>query len=429
MDFRQLQDDNDYIRRTLRKEDDSVTLAYIKSVCDEKKIAKDLIAPFYEIKSLDEYKDYLYSFADLTLEKEEYKAIEKMFGGSVVIFWGTKAYAIKMDSFKSQAVSESTEENILQGPKNGLNENLDISLNLIRNRYRHPELKVIHHSVGRKSKTKIAMLYDHSIANQEEIDDLKDRLDRIQVDVVQAAGQLQKYLTNNRWNIFPTLLATERPDRIVRSLAEGKIVLMIEGTSWALIGPAYFFDFFKSMDDTVELRLVGKFLISLRYIALLITLFLPAMYVAVISYSPDILKVQFVLLIAGNRTQVPFPSYLEILFMMLMAEFLIEASIRLPQTISPTATTVGGLILGQSASAAGLVANVMIVVISAVAISVFVIPVNAMHQAIRIIRYPLILLGSLFGMIGVLVGAIALLAYLSSLRSLNRHYLQLFSKS
>jgi hypothetical protein len=424
--FEEFQKNVDFQERELKKLDTKVTIFYLNSVCDEKKIAKELISPFYDKIQIVDYENYLQSFPNWSIEKDEKQAAEKILNGNVIIKLSGNVYSISMKSFNSRAVSESTEENVLQGPKDGLSEKVDTSLNLIRNRYRNQTLRAENHLLGDISKTKIILLYDENLVDQIVLKHVTTILPKLKVDVLQSAGQLQKLLLDSRWSLFPLYLTTERPDRIVKNLAEGKIAFLLEGSSWSLIGPATFFDFFKSMDDNIQLSVVGKFLLLIRYIALLNTIFLPALYVAIISFSPDILQVQFALLIAGSRMSVPFPSYLEILFMMLMTEFLIEASIRLPKTISPTATTVGGLILGQAATQAGLVASVMIIVMSSVALSNFVIPVNAMHQAIRVIRYPLILLGSLFGTIGVVVGAMALLAYLCSLRSLGKPYMRLF---
>ncbi|WP_413380904.1 spore germination protein [Alkalihalobacillus sp. 1P02AB] len=429
MKLKDLSKNDDFIQREVRKDRLEITLYYFKSLCDEKRIMDHLISPFYEINQINEFQEYIKSFEEWSFIKVEKEAIEKVFNGCVIILHEHQFYSVKLEDFETSGIGESTDESVLQGPKDSLSENVSISLNIIRNRYRKETLISKNKKLGRSSKTNIILLYDEKLCDSQTLVHLNNKMKDIEVDILQSAGQLQKLLIDDKWCPFPLFLTTERPDRAVTNLSQGKIVFLIEGSSWVLLGPSKFYDFFKSMDDPVELPVVGKFLISIRYIALMITLFLPALYVAIISYSPEILKVQFALLIAGNRISVPFPSYFEILFMMLMAEFLGEASIRLPRTISSSATTVGGLILGQAASQAGLVGNVMIVVIAAVSLSIFVIPINAMHQAIRIIRYPLIILGSLFGAIGVLIGAFALIAYLCNLRSLGRPYMQLFANN
>nr|WP_243865277.1 spore germination protein [Paenibacillus lupini] len=415
----------DFLKREFNNRNFSILLYYLSTVCKEDDIFDKLISPFYHTELSDDYLKYLLSFPNGLKVTQESEAAEQILDGNVMIYINGLLISVGMKDFKSRAIMESTEENVLQGPKDGLSENINVSINLIRSRYKRESLRTESHSAGSKSKIKLMLIYDAQIADKPALHELKEKLSNIQVDLIQSAGQLQKNIIRSTFNIFPLFMTTERPDRVVKNLSEGKIVVLIEGSSWALIGPATFFDFFESMDDPVQMPLIGQFLVFIRYVALLITLVLPALYIAIISYSPDLLKIQFALLVAGSRMSVPFPSYVEIMFMLIMTEFLIEASIRLPKTVSSTATTVGGLILGQAATEAGLVAEVMIIVISAVAISNFVIPVNSMHQAIRVIRYPLIIMASLLGTIGVVIGLLALIAYLCNLRSLGRPYMKL----
>lgn len=429
MKLKDLIKNDDFIQREVRKENLEITLYYFKSLCDEKKINDHVISSFYHTNGTKEFEEYIMSFEEWSLIEVEKTAVEKIFNGCIIILQEHKLYSVNLAKFETRALSETTDESVLQGPKDSLSEKVGISLNIIRNRYRKETLVAKNKKLGNNTKTKVILLYDDNLCDHQALSYLNSKLKDVEVNLLQSAGQLQKVLMDSKWCPFPLFLTTERPDRVVTNLSQGKIIFLIEGSSWALLGPTRFYDFFKSMDDPVELPVVGKFLISIRYIALMTTLFLPAFYVAVISYSPEILKVQFALLIAGSRISVPFPSYSEVIFMMLIVEFLGEASIRLPRNISSSATTVGGLILGQAASQAGLIGNVMIVVIAAVALSIFVIPINAMHQAIRVIRYPLILLGSLLGAVGVLIGAFALIAYLCNLRSLGKPYMQLFAKN
>ncbi|WP_179194714.1 spore germination protein [Bacillus sp. EAC] len=429
MKFRSIQNNSDFQKRSLKKYDRIITFYYLLSVCDENKITELLITPFYEDDSFSLYKNYLETLKGWEIVSDEAIMVEKILNGNVIINLDELNYSVTLSNFSSSTVSESTEENVLQGPKDGLNAKIDISLNMIRNRYRKSTLQVENHIIGNQSKTNILILYDMDLIDISVYKNLKEKIKRINVDVLQSCGQLQKLLINKKWTLFPLFLTTERPDRVVKSISTGKIIIFVEGTPWALIGPASFLDFFKSMDDVVELSIVAKFLIFIRYVAFLITLLLPAIYVAVISYSPEVLPVQFALLIAGSRMSVPLPSYIEILFLMLMSEFLIEACLRLPKSISSSATTVGGLILGQTASQAGLVGDIMIIVVSLVAISLFSIPINAMHQAIRIVRYPIIIFASLFGMVGVIVSVLGILCYLSNLRSLGKPYFSLFNNS
>src|SRR5690606_19316393 len=172
---------------------------------------------------------------------------------------------------------------------------------------------------------------------------------------------------------------------------------------------------------------ISNFLRTLRYVGLLVCILLPGLYVAVTSDSPEILRVELALTIAGSRVGVPYPPYIEVLFMLFFMELLVEASIRLPKAMSSTPTTVGGLILGTAATEANLTSNIMIIIISAVAISTFVIPINEMSFAIRTVRLALIIFASIFGLAGVVLATIGFLMYLVNLNSYGEPYLRFYN--
>ena len=234
-------------------------------------------------------------------------------------------------------------------------------------------------------------------------------------------------ITRHKSFLFPTIVITERPDRIAYNLSKGKVIVMMEGTRFALILPSVFYDFMSSMDDLYLPSWIAKFLVLLRYLGLGTALLLPAMYVGITAYNPELFRVQLALSIAGSRMSVPYPAYIEVFFMLIMMELLTEASIRLPKAIGPTATTVGGLILGQAATEAGLVSNIMIIIVSAVAISNFVIPINEMGFAMRVTKYLLLIVSTFTGLIGVIFGLIGIIYYLVSLNSFGRPYLAFFN--
>lgn len=317
-------------------------------------------------------------------------------------------------------------ETTIQGPQSSLTEDIKASLNLIRHRYPSNGFRIEPYELGNVSKTPAFVIYDTDLVNQKILSDLKQTLSKIDVAMVQATGQLDKILNNNKRSLFPTMMITDRPDRVALNLSQGKIVILLNGTPFALILPAVFYDFMSAMDDLYLPYWISRGLVCLRYIGLFITITLPSIYISVVSFNPEFFRVQLTLSIAGSRAAVPYPSYLEVIFMLFMTEALTEASIRLPKFMGGTATTVGGLILGQAAQQAGLVSSIMIIVTAAVTISNFVTPINSMSYSVRAVRYPLVLLSSLFGLIGVIVGLFWFTCYLANLRSFGQPYLKIF---
>lgn len=423
----QLSNMGDFVEQKLGPEDQQVGLTYVKSLCDNKMINQLLISPYYEIHDKQEYESYILSFPGTIKDTDSKQITAKLLAGYVALSMDKMCYLFDASHIEASSVAPSETEVIVQGPSDSFNENLDTNLNLVRHRYQSAHLKAEMRIVGKQSQTRIAVMYDETRVDKKVLKELLKRLDNISVDILQGASELDRYFSSNKIRIFPTTIITERPDRAVFNIAEGKVIVLVDTTGYAVVLPAIFNDFFTAMDDKLQLKPVGWFLKGIRYLGLILTITLPSMYVAFASYNSEVWKIQLALLVAGSRATVPYPSYIEVLLMLIMMEFLTEASLRLPKAIGSTATTVGGLILGTAATEAGLVSNIMIILVSVVAISNFVIPLNMMGFTVRVIKYGLILLAALFGLLGIICGCLGLVMYLTSLRSFGKPYFRIFA--
>lgn len=421
----QLGSSQDVVSKEIKSEHGEALIIYLKSLCDEKRIQQTLLKPFYETDE-KEFNKYLQSIPIIQEHQTYGDILTDIMDGSVAIFINNDIYLMNVKEVHNNSLNEATVETVIQGPQYSLSESLNTNINLVRFRYPQASLRVKEYKIGKLSQTKVSVMYDKKLASQNVIKEIELGLSKIEIDVLQAAGQLQKQLTKKKRTLYPTMLVTERPDRIAYNLAQGKVVMLVDGTPFALIAPSVFYDFMSSMEDEIQSFWISQFIVSLRYIGLFISILLPSFYVAVTAYNPEFFRVQLALSIAGSRLAVPYPAFLEVFFMLLMMELLTEASVRLPKSIGSTATTVGGLILGQAAVEAGLVSNVMIIIVAAVAISNFVIPINAMQFAMRVTKYILLFLTTFFGMVGLLMGFVGIIAYLANLRSCGQPYLKLF---
>jgi len=414
--------------RTLRHNGSQVELLFIRSICDTALIRKQLVEPYFQMNTDQEYETYLLAFPGAYIARNNVDTLNKMTSGFAVITLGDHMLLFNVVQVKAAALSEATVESTLLGPQTAFSEHIDTNLNIVRLRYRQSSLKTENLEIGRLTQTRVSLVYDDKLVDQGALTHIRQCLQQIETDALQSTGEIHRLLTKKSYVLFPVYLSTERPDRTITNLAQGKIVLMIEGTPFVLLLPAVFFDFYSAMDDTYQLPAVSYFLKILRYVALLTSILLPGAYVALTAYNPEIFRVQLAMSIAGSRASVPYPAYVEVIFMLVMMELLLEASIRLPKSVGSTATTVGGLILGQAATQAGLISTIMIIIVSTVAICNFVVPINTMSFAMRIVKYPLVLLASLFGILGLVIGFVGLLGYLSSLRSFGKPYLRIFWK-
>ncbi|NYE06652.1 hypothetical protein F4694_003432 [Bacillus niacini] len=278
-------------------------------------------------------------------------------------------------------------------------------------------------NIGSISKTVVNIIYDSKKVDKDVLKQVKDFLSAVEIEMFQSGEQLLDFTKKSQHVLFPTIMVTERPDRTVINIAAGKIILLVQGSPFAVLMPTVLKDQMASMADIYQTYWIGKFLLLLRYIGLFTTITLPALYVALVSYNPEVFRVQLALSVAGSRHAVPYPSFVEVILMLIMMELLMEASIRLPKAIGPTATTVGGLILGQAATEAGLVSTIMIIIVSLGAISNFVIPISTFSFAIRVSKYFILLLSIFYGLVGVILGLFLLLAYMVSLDSFGKPYL------
>ncbi|WP_255286723.1 spore germination protein [Bacillus sp. AFS076308] len=412
-------------KRELHSKKKRIEVLYIKTICDEKVFQQKLIIPFYEIEDSIQFLAYLESHPLIKPFDNQQDTQEELLRGVTILFYRDEVYLLDSKADRNNSVLDTTVETTIQGPQSGFSESLPTNLGLIRQRYPEPSLQIESTTVGKLSKTKVMIVHDSKLADPDTLKRIKDFLSQIDVQMFETGEQLLELIKKSNRALVPMMLVTERPDRVVVNLAAGKIILLLSGSPFAVVLPTVMKDFMASMEDIYQTFWVTKFLQLLRYIGFITSLVLPGLYVAVTSYNPELFRVQLSISIAGSRTGVPYPSFIEVTIMLIMMEMLTEASIRLPKAIGPTATTVGGLILGQAATEAGLVSNIMIIITSAVAISNFVVPINAFSFTLRIMKYIVLAFATIFGLVGVVVGFMMIVAYMVKLDSFGTPFLTL----
>jgi hypothetical protein len=418
-----LQPSEDLVFKEKFTKEKYLEVLYIKTISDEVVLHENVVKPFFETDSPEDFLNYLQSHAQIKAYENEQKAIDDVLRGEAVLFYQDHVFLFDCKVDRNNAVLDTTVETTIQGPQSGFSESLPVNLGLIRHRYPHTSLMVESTEVGKLSKTKVMILHDSKFADPVTVKRVKKFLGEVNIDMLETGEQLFDSLKKSNRALFPLMLVTERPDRVAVNLSNGKVIILVQGSPYAVILPTVMKDLMSSMEDIYQSYWIAKFLQLLRYTAFNVSMILPGLYVAISSYNPEVFRVQLALSIAGSRTGIPYPSFVEVLLMLFMMELLIEASIRLPKAIGPTATTVGGLILGQAAAEAGLASNIMIVIVSFVAISNFVIPINAFSFTIRVLKYFILLLSTLFGLVGVVLGFFMIIAYMVKLDSFGEAFL------
>ncbi|SEN72001.1 spore germination protein [Paenisporosarcina quisquiliarum] len=419
----------DILTIPLQLGDNYAFVLYLKTVVDGLKLQNIIIKPFFELKSTEFFSSYIQSLPDIAKMKTGDELLIQLTKGHVLIAIQEQFFLVDIKMITASTPQPALMEPTIYGPQLALSEAIETNLNMIRHRYLEPSLTIETVQLKDKSHQSIALIYDKKIVKQSVLDKIQKKIKEMDNPLIESSGDLQLFLNSTKFSLFPVLLLTERPDRITYNLANGKVVILMDGSPQAIVAPVVFYDFMVSMEDNYHSFWISIFTLILRYVGILTCILLPAMYVAVTSYTPDIFRVELALSVAGSRLGVPYPSFIEVLFMLLFMEFLIEASIRLPKAISATATTVGGLILGTAATEAALTSNIMIIIVSAVAITSFVIPISEMSFAIRICRYVLLAFTTLFGTVGLMLGFLGIIMFLTNKESFGEPFLKINWKS
>ena len=339
------------------------------------------------------------------------------------------ALSFETRSTQTRAVSEPTLEKSLKGAKDAFVEELRPNTALVRRRIASPRLKLVEGRIGRKSVTRVALLYVEGVADPATVEELARRLDAIDVDALLATGALEEAVTDAPRSPFPQLIHTERPDRFAMHLTDGRVGLLVDGLPLGLVLPVTFSEFMKVTGDRSTNFLVSSTLSVLRYLALFMGLFLPAVYVAMAMYHQEMIPTRLLLSMIEAKQNVPFSTALEVLGMMIAFTLLQEAGLRLPNPIGDTVSIIGALIVGQSAVEAQVVSPIAIIVVATAGICCYTLPSQDMASAVRLSSFLALLSAVAAGLFGVGVFACLLLWHLSGIDSYGRSYTAPLSES
>ncbi|MGM9968199.1 MAG: spore germination protein, partial [Rummeliibacillus sp.] len=319
---------------------------------------------------------------------------------------------------------EPINEHILRGSHEGFVENVDVNIGLIRKRIRMPNLVVNKMEVGKETKTDVYYMYLDNVANQQSVSEVESKLKLMQEKTksLYTAGEVGDYLEESVYSPFPQMLNTERPDRVFANLVEGKIAVFTNISPTVLLGPVTFFSFYQSPDDYNGRVLVGSFYRMVRVFSFLTAVFLPAFYIAIVSFHFEILPIELSKKLRLDISEIPYRPIIEAMILEIIIELIREASVRLPQAIVQTIGIVGGLVIGNVIVTAGLVSNMMVIIVALTAISSYVVPSVEMNMSIRILRFPFMLAAALAGFFGIVIGGFVLFIHLLNLHSLKSPY-------
>ncbi|WP_449354127.1 spore germination protein [Virgibacillus natechei] len=320
-------------------------------------------------------------------------------------------------------LKQAETESLVLGPKVAFTESIITNMNIVRYGIRSTDLVLERLVIGKRSPREVRLIYLKSIANDTDINTMRQRLQDLEVDNIEDAAVLTQYIEDSSSTIFPQFYLTELPDRFTYSVIKGKIGVLVENSPDAFIAPSSFFSFFESTEDIYMRWNAGTFLRFLRFFAIFIAILLTPAYVAATTFHYEVIPTQELITIGESRAKVPFPPIYEALVLEFMIEMLREAGARLPTKIGQTIGIVGGVVVGTAAVQAGITSNFLVVIVALSALASYTIPNYLMSTSIRIFRFPMIILAGTLGMIGIMFGICFLIIHLLKLTSLGRPYL------
>lgn len=344
------------------------------------------------------------------------------YGSCAVVLDGT-AFLFQIRTSEHRAVQVPTVEKTVKGSKDAFVESLRVNTTLVRSRLRTPKLKLAQVVIGRKSRTAAAVMWIDGVAAPDLPRRLLERLKGLDIDGLVLPDELDSGLADAPLSPFPQLVHTERPDKLAAALLDGRVGLIAEGIPVAFIAPAALAEFMKTNEDGSQHFLAASFIRALRWFSLIVTLFLPAAYIAVSMYHAEVIPAKLLLSVIDSKQSVPFSTTAEILGMLLSFELLQEAGLRLPNPVGQTVSIIGALIVGQSAVEAQVISPIAVIVVALAGIAGYTMPSQDLGTALRLCRFAFAIAAAAAGLFGIIAGAAFLLWHLCSLESFGRAYI------
>lgn len=403
-------------------------LIYVDSITDRELLGRLVLTPLSTLDNFEEQnvmKNILN--ANVESQKDKSKIIEKILEGYTALFISKleKAILVDLKKFDVRAISEPPTSAVLKGPREGFNESIRTNLSMIRRRIKNQNLVIENMLLGKQSKTSISILYMSNIADNGIIATLKERINTLSIDNIPDSSYVARHLKERKHSLFRQIGTTEKPDVLSAKLMEGRIGIIVDGSPIALTVPYLFIEDFQSSEDYYRTDYKSNLSRILRGTAIIVAILLPAIFVSAQLFHLEFIPLKFLITIVNSIKGIPLsPSY-EMLFTLIIFEFLNEASIRMPKYVGMALSIVGALVLGETAVAAGIVSSPTILIMALSGICLYTCP--DLVDTMSILRFAFLIVAGTFGGYGLLISIALLLIYISSIDSFGIPFLSPYS--
>lgn len=413
-------DTPDLVERKIKYSFSCVHIYYIETICSSEQINNFVLKNLTNPNGPRRFKDILAgpNFKEIDLGRLEFY----LYNGFTALVYKGKIYVIETKASLDRSVSFPEMEQDLYGAKDALLENYQKNIGLIKRRLKSSHLKTKEYKLGRFTQTATGVLYVDNITDMSLVKRIDALLNKIDTDSVIDVGELKQFLTMDKGNVFPPTKLTERPDVIVKALLDGKVVIVMDTSPFAIILPAVLADFINPISDKYLYQRNANNLKILRMICFFLTIFTPAFYIAIITYNQETIPASLLTNFITQNEGIPFPATIETFFMIFICEMLRESDIRFPNNFSSSISILGALILGDAAVSANIVSPIMIIITALTFISSMIFSNVELSGAIRIWRFIAMIISSFYGLYGVALSFIFFIVSLSSYSSFGLPY-------
>lgn len=410
---------DDIVYKKIATDEGVVTVIYSNSLVEKMTMQTMIFIP------LTNYINQIHQVSDSIEDKDIQEITTKVISGQTVLFFHKSFQLLSIDTYSAptRSITNTEVESTVIGPQDAFTESLETNISLVKRRIKSSMLKNETFTLGIESNTKISVVYMDGIVNKDNLVVLKERIDKLEYPAYTDVTILKQLIEDNPLSPFPQYYLTVRPDTVSHYLLDGRIVVFMENSQAVMICPVTFLEMFMSVEDYYNRWTTASLLRMLRFFGFFLTITITPLYVSALTFHPEILPYELLLNLQESRTKVPFPPLFEVLFIELIIEVLREAGSRMPAKVGQTIGIVGGIVIGTAAVEAGLISNILIVLVATSALLSFLPPIFLVSNTSRFVRYIFIISAGLFGLFGQMIAFTWLMVHLLRIDSLGKPYM------